>query len=156
MSLYFSKVNDDEIRKYYEFSLDKDNAYHITTHLRALFIKRLSELNVLEKFKEFKAKFQNFKGTNESKNEYKKLYNELTLEYDNIMNKSYEFWMFDGDLIQSLEFKSDSIYSKTGKNGLNNINKEILNKEVDLYIKFDKDLIIIKNKINDLINLISF
>ena len=72
------------------------------------------------------------------------------------MNKSYEFWMFDGDLIQSLEFKSDSIYSKTGKNGLNNINKEILNKEVDLYIKFDKDLIIIKNKINDLINLISF
>ena len=30
--------------------------------------------------------------------------------------------------------------------------KEILNNAVDSYIKFDKDLINIKNKINDLIN----
>ena len=156
MSIYFSQVKDDEIKKYYDFSLDKENAYFININLRALFDKRLHEFNILEKFKEFEEKFKNFKGDNETKNEYEKLYTGLTLEYNNIIDKANEIWKFDCDLISSLEFNRDSIYSKTGKKGLYNINKDILNKEVDSYIKFDKELIIIKNKLNDLINLISF
>ena len=156
MNNYFSQVNDDERKKYYEFSLDKESAHHINCDLRALFDKRLNELNIVEKCKEFKGKFKNYKGNDESKNEYKRLYNELIDEYNNIKDKVNEMWTFDYDLIKTLEFKSDSIYSKIGKNGFYNMNKEILNNEVDSYIKFDKDLIIIKNKLNNLINLISF
>lgn len=156
MSIYFSQVNDDERKKYYEFSLDKESAHHINCNLRALFDKRLNELNIAEKCKEFKGQFKNYKGNDETKNEYKKLYNELIDEYNNIKDKANEMWTFDYNLIKKLELKSDSIYSKIGKNGFYNMNKEILNNEVVSYIKFDKDLIIIKNKLNNLINLISF
>lgn len=48
------------------------------------------------------------------------------------------------DLIECLKYKSKEICNKTGKNGLFNINKEILKSVVDSYIKLDKGLIITK------------
>ena len=153
--IYFSQVNNDEIKKYYEYSLDKQSAEDITTDMRVLFDKRVLELKILQKMDEFETKFKHFKGSNESKNEYKKLYSELILEYNNIIDRANEMWEFNLDLLRSIEYKKKEIYTKTGKNGYSNINKEILNNEIEAYAKFDKDIIIIKNKINDLINLIS-
>ena len=118
--------------------------------MRVLFWNRLSELNILEKFKEFKAKFKNYQRKNESENEYKNLYDEIVLEYNHIIDKANEIWDFNYDLLESIEYKSKEIFNKTGKNGFSNINKEILD-SVDSYIKLDKVLILIKNKINDLI-----
>ena len=111
-------------------------------------------MNILKTFDEFEVKFKHFKGKIESKNEYKKLYKELTLEYNNIIDKADEIWEFNIELIRDLEEKSKIICNKIGINGFVNIKKEILNKAVDSYIKLDKDLIIIKNKIKGLINLI--
>ncbi len=62
MSLYFTQDNDDDLKKYYKYTLDNQCAQDISIHLSALFNKRLSELNILEKFKEFKAKFKHYKG----------------------------------------------------------------------------------------------
>ena len=56
-------------------------------------------------------------------------------------------------LLRNLKLERKAIYNKTGKYGFANINKEIFNNVVDSYIKLDKNLVIIKNKINDLINL---
>ena len=86
------------------------------------------------------------------KNKCKELYNEIILEYNNIIYSANDVWTFNRELIRNLEFKNKQIFIKTGKNGFDNIMKEILNNAVDSYIKFDKDLINIKNKINDLIN----
>ena len=58
------------------------------------------------------------------------------------------------DLLENLKFKSKEISNKTGKNGIPKINKETLDSVVDSYIKLDKIIIIIKSKINELINLI--
>lgn len=59
-----------------------------------------------------------------------------------------------GDLLRRLSLKSKEIRNKVGKNGLDNINKEILNKEVESFIELDKGLVIVKNKINELINVL--
>ena len=154
MSFYFAQDYDDEIKKYYKYTLGSHNAEEINTNLRVRFGDRLSELNILQKFKEFKEKLNHFKGKNESVNEYKKLYDEIVLEYNGIFDKANEIWKFNIRLIRNLEYKGKEISNKTGKNGLYNINKEILDNTVDSYIKLDKSLIIIKNKINDLIKLI--
>ena len=153
MSLYFTQDNDDELKKYYKYTLDSQNVYVISTHLRGLFDKRLSELNILEKFKEFEAKFKHSKGKNKSQKEHKKLYDEIVLEYNNIIDNANEIWKYNCELLRNLEFESNEIYNKTGKNGFDDINKEVLNNEVNSFIKLDKDLVVIKNKINNLINL---
>jgi len=121
--------------------------------LRGLFDKRLSELNILEKFNEFEAKFKHSKGKNKSQKEHKKLYDEIVLEYNNIIDNANEIWKYNCELLRNLEFESNEIYNKTGKNGFDDINKEVLNNEVNSFIKLDKDLVVIKNKINNLINL---
>ena len=154
MSFYFFQYNDDELKKYYKYTLDNQSAEKINTHLRVLFEDRLSELNILAKFNEFETKFKHYQGKNDSENEFKKIYSEIVLEYNDIIDKANEILLFNSDLLENLEYKTKEIYNKTGKNGLSNINKEILNSVVDSYIKLDKGLIIIKNKINDLINLI--
>lgn len=154
MSLYFTQDNDDELKKYYKFTLESQSAEENNTYLRVLFGDRLSELNILEKFKEFKEKFKHYQGKNEAANEYKKLYDEIVHEYNDIIYKSNQIWKFNIHLIRDLEDKSKEISNKTGKNGLYNINKEILSSVVDSYIKLDKSLVIIKNKINELINII--
>ena len=92
--------------------MDNQSAEDIITHLLVLFEDRLSELNILEKFKEFKSKFKHSKG----KNEYRKLYSEMILEYNDIIDRANEIWKFDCDLLRSLELK-----------GKDNINKVILN-----------------------------
>ena len=61
MSLYFTQDNDDELKKYYKYTLDSQSAYDISTHLRGLFDMRLSELNILGKFNEFELKFKQSK-----------------------------------------------------------------------------------------------
>lgn len=152
MSFYFTKDNDDELKKYYKFTLESKSAEEINTDLRVLFGNRLSELNILKKLNEFEEKFKHYKGENETENEYKKLYGEIVHEYNGIIYKSNEIWKFNKRLIRELEYKSKEISNKTGKNGLYNINKEILRSVVDSYIKLDKGLIVIKNKINELIN----
>lgn len=150
MSIYFSKTNDNDIKKYYKYSLlDTQNPEDINTHFRVLFDKRLKELNILGKINELEVKLNH---PQEKNNNKKQLYNRLVLEYNDIIKKANELWDFNCDLIRNLESKSQQIFKKTGKNGFDNIIKEILNNEVESYIKFDKDLIIIKNKINDLIN----
>ena len=58
--------------------------------MTVLFWNRLSELKILEKFKEFKAKFKNYQRKNESENEYKNLYDEIVLEYNHIIDKANE------------------------------------------------------------------
>lgn len=50
--------------------MDIQNAGEINTYLRVLFEDRLSELNILKKFKEFKSKFKHYQGKNESENEF--------------------------------------------------------------------------------------
>lgn len=152
MSFYFTKDNDDELKKYYKFTLESKNAEEINTDLRFLFGNRLLELNILKKLNEFEEKFKHYQGKNEAENEYKKLYGEIAHEYNDIIYKANEIWEFNEDLIRELEYKSKEISNKTGKYGLYNINKEILNNVVDSYIKLDKSLIVIKNKINELIN----
>lgn len=62
MSLYFTQDNDDELKKYYKFTLESQSAEENNTYLRVLFGDRLSELNILEKFKEFKEKFKHYQG----------------------------------------------------------------------------------------------
>lgn len=153
MSIYL-QVKDDDIKKYYKYSLDsrsKDIDF-INTNFHVLFFFRTSELNILSKFYEFEAKLKHSKGENKSKNEYKKIYDKLVLEYNNIIAKEEEIWKFNNDLIRDLECRRKEISDKIGINGFVNLNKEILDNEIDSYVKFDKDLINIKKKINDLIN----
>lgn len=150
MSLYFSQVNEDDLKKYYEYSLDNKSAEEINTHLRALFSGRISEIKILEKFKELESKLKYFEGKNEPENEYQK----LSSEYNDIIDRANEIWKYNDNLLGNLRIKYKEIYNKTGKEGFAHLNKEILNNVVDSYIKFDKYIIIIKNKINDLINLI--
>ena len=152
MSLYFFQDNDEDLKKYYKYTLDKKSAVEINSHLKFLFRNRLSELNILEKFKEFKTKFKNYQRKNESENDYKRLYDEIVLEYNQILDKGDEIWDFNDDLLENIEYDSKEFLNNFGKKGLSNINKEILDSVVDSYIKLDKSLIIIKNKINNLIN----
>ena len=154
MSIYFSQPYDEDIKKYYEYSLNNESPIDANCRLQALFTDRVSELKILEKFNEFVKKFNHFEGKSESKIEYQKQYNEMYFEYKNIIRKARDIWDFNYGLISNLELKYYEIRDKTGKKGFTNINKEILDNQVNSYIKFDKDLIIIKNKINDLINLI--
>ncbi len=56
MNLFFIQDNDDELKKYYKYTLDSQNVYVISTHLRGQFDKRLSELNILGKFNELSQK----------------------------------------------------------------------------------------------------
>ena len=154
MSIYFSQPYDDIIKIYYEYSLKNEIPIDANSRLQALFTDRVKELKILEKFNEFVKKFNHFEGKSESKIEYQKQYNEMYFEYKNIIRKARDIWDFNYGLISSLELKYYEICDKTGKKGFTNINKEILDNQVNSYIKFDKDLIIIKNKINKLINLI--
>ena len=147
MSMYFSQPYDEDIKKYYEYSLNNESPIDANSRLQALFTDRVKELKILEKF-------NHFEGKSESKIEYQKQYNEMYFEYKNIIRKARDIWDFNYGLISNLELKYYEIRDKTGKKGFTNINKEILDNQVNSYIKFDKDLIIIKNKINDLINLI--
>ena len=75
-------------------------------------------------------------------------------EYNSIVDSAVEICDFNWDLLRTLEIQTKDIYKKTGKNGVDNINKEVLDIVVDSYIKLDKNVVIIKNKINNLINLI--
>lgn len=153
MSLYFTQDNDEELKKYYKYTLDSQSAYDISTHLRALFEMRLSELNILGKFDEFELKFKHSKAKIETKKEHKALYDEIVLEYNKIIDSANEIWEYNGELLRDLEFKSKEIYNKIGKTGFEDINKEVLNSQVNSFIKLDKGLVVIKNKINNLINL---
>ena len=152
MNLYLFQKNDEDLKKYYKYTLDKKSPVEINSHLKFLFRYRLSELNILEKFKEFKTKFKNYQSKNESENDYKRLYDEIVHEYNQILDKGDEIWDFNDDLLENIEYDSKEILNNFGKKGLSNINKEILDSVVDSYIKLDKSLIIIKNKINNLIN----
>ena len=133
--------------------MDSQNTYVLSTYLRGLFDKRLSELNILEKFNEFEEKLKHSKGKKESKQEHKNLYDEIVLEYNNIIDSADEIWKYNCNLLRNLEFESKEIYNKIGKTGFDDLNKEVLNNEVDSFIKLDRHLVIIKNKINNLINL---
>ena len=139
MSLYFTQENYDDIKKYYKYSLDNQSAREINTHLRVLFLDRLSELNILLKFKEFK----------ENLSIKEKMSQKMSIK--NFMMKFLMNIMILY-LLEKLEYKSKEISNKTGKNGIYNINKENLDNVVEPYIKLDKNYI--KNKINDLISLI--
>ena len=154
MSIYFSQANDDELKNYYKYSLDNEDASRMNSLLRVLFGRRLDELKIKELLNELDEKIKHFQGKNESKSEYRKLCIEMAREYNGIIDKANEIGKFNFELIRDIELNYKEIYKKTGKNGFININKEILNGVVDSYIKLDKELIIIKNKINDLINLI--
>ena len=78
MVIYFSQTNDDEIIKYYEYSLNNVNTESISIYLKFQFSKPISELKILEKFKELNAKFKNLEG--ESKTEYQKLFSEMIVD----------------------------------------------------------------------------
>lgn len=62
MSLYFIQDNNENLKNYYKYTLGIEDPEFLCINLRVLFSKRLSELNILEKFKEFKVKFKQFKG----------------------------------------------------------------------------------------------
>ena len=115
MSLYFTQDNDEELKKYYKYTLDSQSAYDISTHLRALFEMRLSELNILGKFDEFELKFKHSKAKIETKKEHKALYDEIVLEYNKIIDSANEIWEYNGELLRDLEFKSKEIYRKLEK-----------------------------------------
>lgn len=149
MNKYFSETYDNDVKKYYKYSLlDTQNPEETNVHFRVLFEKRVKELNILGKLNELEIQLNH----QEKNNNKKQLYNEIVLQYNDIINKANEVWHFNFELIRDYECKSKQIFEKTGKEGFYNIIKEILNNVVNSYIKFDKDLIIIKNKINDLLN----
>ena len=56
MSFYFTQDNDDELKRYYKYTINSQSAEEINTYLRVLFGDRLSELNILQKFKELQRK----------------------------------------------------------------------------------------------------
>ena len=106
--------------------------------MNVLFVKKLSELNILKKFKDFKVKIKQFKGANESTIKYKKLFDDMINDYNSIVDSAAEIWDFNWDLLRTLGIQSKDIYKKTGKNGVDNINKEVLDNVVDSYIKLEK------------------
>ena len=154
MSLYFSQPYDEDIQKYYEYSLNNESPQDINCRLYGRFNHRVSELKIFEIFEEFEKKLEQFEGERKSQIEYEKQYDELCFEYNKIIRDSREIWDFNYVLIKNLDFEYYKLCEKTGKKGFTNINKDILDNMINSFKKFDKDLIIIKNKINDLINLI--
>ena len=142
--------SDEERKAYYKTVLDAEIDYkEKNDKLRVKFLQRLFELDILEKFDEVREAIESCKANGQMKSNYKRQYFNISNEYNGIINEATEAWHYYRYLFNNIRFNSEE--SKNGGKDIElNIVNEVLLQIMNAYIKYDKSLIIIIDKLDTL------
>ena len=148
----FTNDNIDEIKKDYEYDKNFTDPSKIIGHLYLMFEIRTNGYRIVAKINELEERLKNYSGDKNAKMKSdEETLKKLTKEYDDMINKAEEDYHFYLRMLFNFrENYNENYYKEGAKDSFYEASKVILDEHVNLYIKNEKKIIFMNDKLKEL------